>query len=665
MAGHDDSRDDKHVQRVKVVGISHAPLDPPAQDAPKGKEPNGAIRPDEGPTTTLDKQPDGPPAADQDGDSEVTPTSPQDGSPAGGAAEADGAIEEEPTPASEAPAETPVDETVSEPAAAEDTASEKDQAAANDATAAAPDSSDQGTADKTEQRLREGLIRHQAGDLAGAEAIYREVISEDAESADAQHLLGLVLHLTARNAEAEPHLRRAIALRPEAAEFHNSLGAIMIALARHDEAYAAFEAALAIRDDLADAHYNLGYLDHASGRLRKAVKRYRQSLEHNPGHVPAMINWGSVLMDQDRLKDANALFQRALKTNPASLPAIKSKARICRSAGNLTMAQQLFRKAIELSPDDADAHYGLGEALLIDGDYREGFEEYEWRLRLPMSADKACPQPLWTGDSLDHKTILVHAEAQDGETIQYARYASFLAAKGGRISFECAAGMCRLLETVAGVGKAYSPDQEKPAFDFHVPLLSLPRLLGMAADDIPTGIPYLSVPDGAEPSLPPPGNARMRVGLVWRGGAAANRADKTAFPLERLLELATMPGLGFVSLQMGVNEDEATLLRDRNVADAGSSFTDLADLAAAIGALDLVISTDAAAAHIAGALGRPVWLLIRSAAHWAWLRDREDSPWYPSMRIFRQDTLGDWSNIARRLPVTLAIEAGKKGDASS
>jgi Tfp pilus assembly protein PilF len=649
MAGHDDSRDDTQVQRVKVVGITHAPLDTPPKEPIADEEappsspvtqgvPGSVPGPDEQPGEGVADAPPGEGASEQSDDQpEIVET--------------------------EAAAPTQSELSGTPEAAWEELIEPEEAEAQSDADAqSAVEASENDALEKSEQRLRDGLLRHQAGDLAGAEAIYREVIAENEESADAQHLLGLVLHMTARNAEAEPHLRRAIALRPQAAEFHNSLGAVMIALGRHDDAYAAFEAALAIRDDLADAHYNLGYLDHASGRLRKAVTRYRQSLDYNPDHVPAMINWGSVLMDQDRLKDANALFQRALKTNPGSIPAIKSKARVCRSTGNLSMSQQLFRKAIELSPDDADSHFGLGEALLLEGDYRHGFEEYEWRLRLQASAAEPRSEPIWAGQSLDRKSILVRAGALDGETVQFARYASFLAAKGARVAFECPPSLCRLIETVAGVSKAYKPGEDKPEFDFQVPLLSLPRLLGMATDDVPATMPYLSVPDGAESGLPPAGTARMRVGLVWRTGAASGRHDRTAFPLERMLELATMPGLGFVSLQMGLSDEEATLLRARNVVDAGSGFTDLADQAAAIDALDLLISTDAPAAHIAGALGKPVWLLIRSSAHWAWLMERQDSPWYPSMRIFRQDTLGDWSNIARRLPVTLAIEAGKKGN---
>lgn len=647
MAGHDDSRDETRVQRVKVVGITHAPLDTP----PKNPLDDEGAKPDSlpdvvSPAGTEEIQS---PTHDADQSAEVG-DNPADGESSIATAEAP--IEWEPSPLG-GPDDAPFDDS--------EVARDDDASTGDGASSPTGDEPEEDADDHAEQRLRDGLLRHQAGDLAAAEAIYREVIGENEESADAQHLLGLVLHLTARNAEAEPHLRRAIALRPQAAEFHNSLGAVMIALGRYDDAYAAFEAALEIRDDLADAHYNLGYLDHASGRLRKAVTRYRQSLEYNPDHVPAMINWGSVLMDQDRLKDANALFQRALKTNPGSIPAIKSKARVCRSTGNLSMSQQLFRKAIELSPDDADAHFGLGEALLLEGDYRHGFEEYEWRLRLPTIAGTPHVEAVWNGESLDRKSILVRAGTMDSETIQFARYASFLAAKGGRVAFECPGSLCRLIETVAGVGRAYKPGDDLPEFDYQVPLLRLPRLLGMATDNVPTATPYLSVPDGLDPNLPPMGASRMRVGLIWRAGAAGNRADRTAYPLERMLELATMPGLGFVSLQMGLSDEEASLLRDRNVADAGSGFADFADQAAAIDALDLLVTSDAPSAHIAGAMGKPVWLLLRAAAHWTWLQERQDSPWYPSMRIFRQDSLGDWSNVARRLPVTLAIEAGKKG----
>jgi len=683
MTEHDDSRDDKHVQRVKVVGIAHAPLlGPTEENAIDDKTPPPAWRQSEQEREISGESESG--QSQTPGDRPISTDSKETPAPHpttrhnGSQRDIVPGIETEPgkrqAPDSPAPSEDgtqngPVS-TIT-PDSRESDRDFTDAAAEQTQVLTAPEAPSEPEApskavpeESSEQRLRHGLARHQAGDLAAAEAIYRQVIEKDAESADAQHLLGLVLHLTSRNEEAEPHLRRAITLRPQAAEFHNSFGAVMIALGRHDEAYAAFEAALAIRDDLADAHYNLGYLDHASGRLRQALTRYRKALDHNPTHVPAMINWGSVLMDQDRLKEADTLFQRALKTNPGSLPAIKSKARVLRSIGKLNTSVQLFQKAIELAPDDADSHFGLGESLLLSGDFKQGFEEYEWRLRLPMGANPGCPAPQWNGASLDRKSVLVHVGDHDGEAIQLMRYASFLAAKGARVSVECPAQMCRLLETVAGVGKAYKHGEAAPEFDCHVPLLSLPRLLNMASEKIPTGIPYLSAPDGVASPLPEAGDARMRVGLVWRRGTAEAHIDKTGFPPTRLLDLASMPGLAFISLQGGLTEEEAALLRERKIEDVGSGLGDQAELAAAINELDLLISTDATAAHIAGALGTPVWLLIRQSAHWAWLRDREDSPWYPSMRIFRQDTLGDWSNIARRLPVTLAIEAGKSGPAS-
>lgn len=529
----------------------------------------------------------------------------------------------------------------------------------SDPVAPEADNSEVAIKESEEFSLQKALGLHLRGELAGAEAVYRQLLRRDPDNPDCHHLLGLALHQTGRSAEAEAHLREATEQLPGAAEFHNSLGAALIALDRPDEAWGAIESALKIEPGLADAHYNLGYMDHAAGRLREALGRYKHALDCNPGHVPATINWGSILMNQDRPNEAGLMFQRALQHEPGSLPALKSLARVYRAKGSLEASVGLLQQAIDIEPDNAEAHSELASTFLAIGDFKRGFREYEWRARGSSSRQRSFAQDVWNGDSFEAKTLLLHGNQEPAEAIQFVRYASLAAAKGGKVILECAPALKRLFETVPGVGDVLAIGDALPEFDLHAPMEALPRLFGTTPETIPSDIPYLSA--SASQALPfqPATGSKLQIGIVWHCDEPSTELGARSFPLSYLLELSAQPGISLISLQIGATVEEQEQLEAHRITHIGDRLGDYADTAAAISKLDIVLSIDSAEVHLAGALGKPAWLLLGTGMDWRWPEGSKGSPWYPTMRVFRQEQPGDWASVFRMLPGAIAAGPGE------
>ena len=510
-----------------------------------------------------------------------------------------------------------------------------------------------------ELNLQMALSLHIRGEFAGAEAIYRQLLRQEPKQPDYQHLLGLVLHQTGRPKEAEILLREALEGQPDAAEFHNSLGAVLISLERLDEASAAFESALKIEPGLSDAHYNLGYIDHSMARVREALGRYKHALDCNPAHVPATINWGTILMDQDHPNEAGFLFQRALQYEPGSLPALKSLARVYRAKESLRTSAKLLRQALEIAPDDAHIHCELALTLLLDENFIEGFEEYEWHSRALGTPPRSFAQDRWDGRRFEGKTVLLHGIQEPAEAIQFIRYTGLVAARGGRVVLECAPALKRLFKTIPGISAVAATGEALPDFDFHIPIEALPRLFRTTAETIPSAIPYLSATKGQTLPLQSESISKFRIGIVWRARLSSSDHAVKNFPLPYLLQLAAGPGIALVSLQIGASTEEQELLADHHVIHIGEHLGDYADTATAISDLDLIISVESPEAHLAGALAHPVWLLLGSAPDWRWPKQTANpSPWYPEMRVFRQDHPGDWSGIAGLLREAIAAGPG-------
>ena len=316
--------------------------------------------------------------------------------------------------------------------------------------------------------------------------------------------------------------------------------------------------------------------------------------------------------------------------------------------------------AIQLQPDSPEAHWDLAVTRLLQGDFTSGFAEYEWRWRRTDFPPRQFTAPLWRGENPAGRTLLVHAEQGAGDAIQFVRFASSVAALGARVVLECPRTLVALFASVAGVQHVIAKGDPLPEFDWHVPLLSLPHRLGATLDSLATRVPYLSPPADRRVPLPPTcGNhaAALRVGLAWRGHPQHRNDGRRSLSLAALEPLFTAPDLAFYSLQVaptaGFSEEAP---RQKALINLENLIHDFSDTAALIAQLDLVITVDTSVAHLAGALARPVWVLLPFAPDWRWLLNRDDSPWYPTVRLFRQPAPGDWTSVVQNVRAALAAD---------
>lgn len=435
------------------------------------------------------------------------------------------------------------------------------------------------------------LETHKRGDLDTAEGAYRAVLAEAPDHAYAHHYLGVILYQRNRFGDALPLLQQAVARVPQEPEFHNNLGLALAALDRVDDAIAA----------------------------------YRHTLGLKPNHAAAWNNLGLALQ----------------------------------AANDLPPAIDAFRHALEVAPDFAQAHWNLALALLASGDFDEGWREYEWRLAIPELGQSARDdeRALWDGSDPAGKTILLACEQGLGDALQFVRFARLLAARGARVIVKSPEPLTRLLASAPGVAQVCGPNDPLPAHDFYLPLLSVAGRLGVSPATIPCDVPYLAADPTHVMALAPvlaPHRQRLNVGLSWAGRAQHANDRRRSCPLAAMAPLFELAEVAWFSLQKGDGEDQIAdvpAARALVQLDARNDFDRKAALASA---LDLVISVDTSNAHLAGALARPLWLLLPFAADWRWFTQRTDSPWYPTARLFRQPQAGDWDAVIGEVKQALA-----------
>lgn len=448
----------------------------------------------------------------------------------------------------------------------------------------------------------------------------------------------------------------ALRLNPRHAGIHNNLGNILHAQGRVAEAAAAYRAAVQLRPDYADAHTNLGHALRELRDLAGAAASYETALQLDPKSADAWFGLGNVRQMQERLAEAAECFHRATELQPNHADARLNLGLALQEQNLLPAALKQLHRAVELRPDSPESHFTLALAALTAGDFAIGWREYEWRWRCKSfsTAPRDFGRPLWDGSNPAGKTFLLHAEQGWGDTLQFIRYAALLAERGGSVIAEVPPQLARVIATVPGISQVIARGAPLAATDFHAPLLSLPGLFHTTPETIPARIPYL-FPPPTGPMLLPRAPGQRRIGLVWAGGTAHQKDHLRSLPFVALPPLLQIPNCRFFSLQVGPRaRDLATLPTANSITDLSSHLADFSDTASVIAQLDLVISVDTAVAHLAGALGKPVWILLPFAADWRWQMERTDSPWYPSARLFRQSRRGEWASVITAIAEQLA-----------
>lgn len=490
-------------------------------------------------------------------------------------------------------------------------------------------------------------------DYRQAAHFYREATRQAPADFEGHYGLGSALIMLGQFADAVAALDEALCLRPDHAEAHNNRAVALAEQGRLDEAAAGYHEALRASPDYAFACYNLGNALKALGRFDEAAVAYGDAVRLSPDWPEAHVGLGLAHAGEGRLDEAAACYERALRLRPGHAEAHNNLGLALQRQGRRAEAMRHFDEAVRLQPDLASARSNRAQLLMLLGDFRRGWPEYEWRLRLPGVAPPPLPQPAWDGAPLAGRTLLLRAEQGIGDTLQFVRYAGLARRMGGRVLLECAASLHPLLAGCEGLDGLVARGGELPSFDVQAALLSVPGLLGVSVATVPCAVPYLR----ADAALVERWRQMLgerdgfRVGIAWQGSRGYPEDRYRSMPLRHFRALAEVPGVRLYSLQKGdgagqVSEVDFPVTDLGPQLDEGGAFT---DTAAVMHNLDLVVTADTAAAHLAGAMGVPAWVALPLAPDWRWLVEREDTPWYPSVRLFRQTRLGDWDDVFARI----------------
>ncbi|WP_206997995.1 tetratricopeptide repeat protein [Trinickia mobilis] len=563
--------------------------------------------------------------------------------------------------------------------------------------------------------LQQALALQQNGALAEAEELYREILAIRPKHFDALQLLGALSLQAGRLDDGIAFLKKAASINGMHAPIHSNLAFALNAKEQYKEALASANRALALMPNFADALNNRGTALGALDAPAEALASFDRALALKPGMPEAWNNRSCVLRDLDRPAEALTSCDQAIALRPSYAEAWSNRGNALSDLNRPQEAEQSYRQAIAaqhtladawnnlgltlvdmnrhadalssydralaLKPDSAEGHWNRALCLLQTGNLDAGWQEYEWRWQRnrPQAGRRAFAQPLWLGvEPLEGKTILLHAEQGLGDTLQFCRYAPMVAKLGAQVVLEVQPELMRLLAPLEGVRQLVAHGQPLPAFDYHCPLLSLPLAFKTDLASIPGNTPYLFADPAAvvhwgtriaaAAGAASPGAAALKVGLVWAGGNRPHVPElrkndaRRSLALARLAPLLEVPDVQFFSLQKGPPAQQLAALSEhreasRGVVDLTEEITDFADTAALVSNLDLVISVDTSTAHLAGAIGKPVWVLNRLDTCWRWMLGRDDSPWYPAVRLFRQPTLGDWDSVIASVGRALAALA--------
>jgi tetratricopeptide (TPR) repeat protein len=505
---------------------------------------------------------------------------------------------------------------------------------------------------------RQAYNSFQQGEFDKAERLCAGILEYRPDDFDALHMLGMLHFQRHRLVEALRFLARALKVNSSSADALSNLGLALHATGRYDEAVSSYRHALDLAPDHPEILYNLGNACLALDNIDDALSNYDRVLAIAHAHVGALVNRGNTLLRLNRPVEAMASYDKALASLPGHPQILTNRGHALRRLDRPVEALADFRAALAAAPEFAEAHFESAMTQLSLGDFDAGWKEYEWRWKTGAFARHAAQPkvPLWLGDApISGKTILLHAEQGFGDTIQFVRYAPLLAGRGAKVICEVQPELQALVSQPENAAlrdiRFMAAGAPRPAFDLHCPMLSLPLAFGTQPGTVPAAVPYLAASPERQAywrdRLPP---GRLRAGFVWSGQSSHKNDSNRSIALPRLSALFENPEVRCFSLQRELRDADAKALRDLpNLVHLGGEFGDFADTAAVISLLDVVVSVDTAVAHLAGALGKPVMILLPHAADFRWMRGRDDTPWYPSAKLFRQPAFGDWDSVMARV----------------
>ncbi|MDP6748169.1 MAG: tetratricopeptide repeat protein [Candidatus Poribacteria bacterium] len=536
--------------------------------------------------------------------------------------------------------------------------------------------------------VNQAISLHQEGNLKEAEKKYDYILKIDPTHAVSLNLLGVVLSQTNRHHDAIDLIRQALAINPEYTEAYNNLGMALQATKQLDSAIDSYLCSLKLDPHFISGHYNLGNTYKERDRFDEAIDSYCKTLALNPRHLSAYINLGIVYREQGKFTEAINCYQRALELDPNFADTHNNLGNVYREQEKFVEAINCYQRALELDPNSGTIHNSLGifhkdlgkvdEAiecyqralelkptnpqintnlamtLLLKGDFENGWKLNEWRLK---QQQRDFLQPFWDGSSFEDKTLLIYSEQGLGDTIQFVRFLPTLAKMGNKIAIQCQDQLKTLLqplESLSHLVGVFNSTDKLPHFDICLPLMSLPYVLGIShPDKIPNYVPYLY--PNQDNCYDLPNSPNLKVGLVWAGNPSHKNDRYRSIELKQFIPLFKIPDCEFYSLQVGERVSELRIIdKERSIVDLGEKFADFSDTASALSQLDLLISVDTSVAHLAGAMAKPVWNLLPANPDWRWLLDREETPWYPTMRLFRQKELGQWDDVIEKIRLELA-----------
>jgi len=529
-----------------------------------------------------------------------------------------------------------------------------------------------------------GNIFNKLGRLEEAAASYRQAIRYKPDYADAHNNLGVALKLLGKPEEAVASYQQALRLKPNYTDAHNNLGVALKELGRLEEAVASFQQAIRLNPNFGHAHSNLASAYRKLGRLEKAVASNKQALRLKHGDPEAHNQLGAALIECGKLAEALIHIHQAIRLRPDYPYAHNNLGIALADLGRLEEAVASYQEAVRLDPDCVEAHGNLAMAWLLMGNFKQGWPEYEWRFRNKDYPLPRFPQPAWDGSPLAGRTILLRTEGGRGDALHFIRYAPLVKERGGTVLVECPKSLMPFLASCPGIDRLV-PESSCPteSFDLQAPLLSLPALFGTTLAKVPANVPYLfadaKLVEQWQQVLCHFGG--LKIGIAWHGNPKLSRqgVGRRDVPLAEFAPLGRMTGVSLFSLQKGPGTEQLAEVGGLfTIIDLGSWIDEgtgaFVETAAVIKCLDLIITIDTSIAHLAGALGVPVWVALPFAPEWRWLRDREDSVWYPTMRLFRQSEPGKWQPVFERIarevsklvaestgshPITIEISPGE------